>query len=81
MRTFRAIATVSLLVLIISACSKLVDFNSEIPDPRLVLYASLQQDSSVKAHLSHSIYILDDTTQDANICSRTIHKPSKRIQP
>lgn len=59
-------------LLYLSACEKTVDLNVPAEDPKLVVHAYLNPDSTFKVQLNKSVYILEDRQQSRNVLDATI---------
>ena len=51
--------TLIISVFIFVSCEKVIKFDAEVKEPKLVLNALMQADSSLTVHISHSLSVID----------------------
>ena len=63
MKSIKIFSNLIVVILILSACTKSIDFEGEITAPKVVVHSFINPDSVVSAYVSLSAFFLSDTLQ------------------
>ena len=63
MKSKKILSNLIVVILILSACTKSIDFEGEITAPKVVVHSFINPDSVVSAYVSLSTFFLNDTLQ------------------
>lgn len=63
MKSIKIFSNLIVVILILSACTKSIDFEGEITAPKVVVHSFINPDSVVSAYVSLSTFFLSDTLQ------------------